>query len=238
MKLPVVVKPGEDFVCFYQGTIPGTTKQNIDCRAAAAIVAKYMNDYKPSNFYELNLNLRDPEDAAEFPFSRITKDNMVIFLLGFSFNEKTKYILDELLATNARVLWFTYVDQLGFENRNELDVYGIRARFFGDYSSTAYYTAMYLMPDRVKELCGLHEISDAVTTDIFDQRSKALIKNSLLIYRGLLTVPTNPMDPIWRQLFNSNGTADAVIANLILRGSIITDYLDEKRKAKGVKGVE
>ena len=243
MGASIVVQPGEEFVCFYQGRIPGKhyAKQNIDCRAAAAIVAKYMGDYKPSNFYQLDLDLSDPEQAADFPFGRINRDGVVVFLLGYSFSEKTKYILDELRVLKAKVIWIAALEDLGVENYGMVkDAYGIRAKFVDNYVSTAYYTAMYLMPEKVKEIPTLVQLADAETILRNGvHQDSVIIRNSLLLYRGLLTVPTEPLDPIWRQIFNNyNGSADSVVSNLILRGSIVSDYLDEWKKARVSKGVE
>lgn len=191
--------------CFYHCDLDG--------KCAGSIVAKYENNYEPSNYFMVDY------------VQEIQTDNILdfekVYFVDYSFTEKTLYVLKELLNKNCKIVWIDHhTSSVNLEKSHPelVDISGIRLEGI----SGAALSYMYLYDKEFDELpYYVRLVSD------YDCWKFNYEPDTTRFKLGIDGKQHDALDEIW-ELFDSefNNNRREHLNNIIDSGRIIKKYID------------
>lgn len=190
--------------CFYHCDLDG--------KCAGSIVAKYENNYDPSNYFMVDYTQKIPLD--------IISKNEKVYFVDYSFTENTKNILYELLNKKCDIVWIdhhTSSINLVKNNKDLKNINGIRLEGI----SGAALTYMYLYNKEFNEIpYYIKLVSD------YDCWKFNFEPDTTIFKLGIDAENHDALDKIWNIFECQKDLNNEKLKNIIDNGTIIKKYID------------
>lgn len=192
--------------CFYH--------EDVDGKCAGAIVAYFEKDYNPEDFFQVNY-------VQDLPIDNI-KNGERVYFVDYAFTEPTKHFLDELVEKYCDIIHIDHhISTMNLYEKYPFyeNLKGIRS----DSCSGAALTWMWFKHCSFED-CPLFIkfVSD------YDCWQFVYKEKTNYFKLGVEGGKYNALDDIWNNLIIESEESDTeLFDNLLYRGKIIRDYVDE-----------
>ena len=192
---------------------------DLDGRCAGAMVSQYMDNRDPSNFIEV--------DYVKVPSADIVSRGEDVFIVDYSFTEKTAHQLKAFIDKKCHVIWIDHhqssVDLLHHIDDPEFQF--LKSKNLHIVVDTklcgAALTFMYFEYETGHSMPRFLRYVD--DWDRWTKRHSETRKFKL----GIESIPHSPTDQIWRNLMFDSDTTE----HLLQEGDIIERYVDKSNAA-------
>lgn len=185
---------------------------DIDGRAAGAVVAKFENNYQPENFFEVDY-------VQVLPLDKINRNERVYFV-DYSFSKNTVDVLRRILEITPDVIWIDH-HKSSEDMLKEYPEFKTIPGIVKEGISGAALAYMYLYHKSYEEIPKiLQYVSDY---DCFHLK----LPDTMQFKYGVESVDHGPLSDLWVRALDVNY---GILEELIRRGEIVKSYHNNQCK--------